>query len=154
MSWSPSTSLKNSEWKHWFHFLFQHFFSSIYFKDNMCFKTNVHCVWHFKLICVLIYQKFLCLHIIFSRKRLSILIILDLFFYSKLNQYFLFHLARHHQKKLTVMIVTLTLKASPGVFSNPSYDQSRNLREPKILIWHQFTHWVISITKKIVRFYR
>ena len=40
------------------------------------------------------------------------------------------------------------------VFSNPSYDQSRNLREPKILIWHPFTHWVISITKKIVRFYR
>ena len=114
MSWSPSTSLKNSEWKHWFHFLFQHFFSSIYFKDNMCFKTNVHCVWHFKLICVLIYQKFLCLHIIFSRKRLSILIILDLFFYLKLNQYFLFRLARHHQKKLTVMIVTLMLKVSPG----------------------------------------
>ena len=45
VSWSPGPSLKNSEWKHWFHPLFLHFFSSIFFKDNMCFKTNTHCVW-------------------------------------------------------------------------------------------------------------
>ena len=47
-----------------------------------------------KLICVLIYQNFLRLHTVsfFSRKRLCALIILNLFFYLKLNHYFLFHL--------------------------------------------------------------
>ena len=46
--------------------------------------------------------------------RLSKLIILNLF-YLKLNHY-LFHLARHHQKKVIVMIVMLILKVSPGKF--------------------------------------
>ena len=47
---------------------------------------------------------------------LSVLIILNLFFYLKLNHDFLFHLARHHQQKLIVIIVTLVLKVSPGKF--------------------------------------
>ena len=46
--------------------------------------------------------------------RVSILIILNLFFCLKLNHYSLFHSARHHQKKLIIMIVTLILKVSPG----------------------------------------
>ena len=47
---------------------------------------------------------------------LSVLIILNLFFHLKLNHDFLFHLARHHQQKLIVIIVTLILKVSPGKF--------------------------------------
>ena len=98
--------------------LFLHFFSLIFFKDNICFKTNVHCVWQMSTKTYLRFNipKFSSSAYHFSHaSRLSILIILNLF-YLKLNHYFLFHLARHHQKKLIVMIVMLILKVSPGKF--------------------------------------
>ena len=65
------------------------------------------------------------------------------------------NLIKSHKIELNTQCYVLWTKPLLNiVFSNPSYDQSRNLKEPKILIWHPFTHWVISITKKIVRFYR
>ena len=67
VSWSPGPSLKNSEWKCWFHPLFLHFFSSIFLKI-ICVLTLMPTVFgkcQAKIICILIYQNFLCLHIIF-----------------------------------------------------------------------------------------
>ena len=81
-----------------------------FLKDNMCFKTNAHCL-HFNV------PKFSSSAYHFSRASgLSVLMILNLFFYLKFNHHFLFRLACHHQKKLIVMIVALILKVSPGTF--------------------------------------
>ena len=65
-------------------------------------------------LCFNIPKFFLSAYHFSHASKISLLTVLNLFFYLKLNHYFLFHLAGHHQKNLIVMIVMLTLKVSPG----------------------------------------
>ena len=95
------------------------FLSSFFLKATCVFqlKSTVFGKCQPKLICVLIYQNFFLSSYRFSHaSKISLLTVLNLFFYLKLNHYFLFHLACHHQKNLIIMIVMLTLKLSPGKF--------------------------------------